>query len=51
MQILKFMADSPFLTFFLVLITYYCVDGVVTSICNAGRCRDCKKKHDADDEA
>ena len=46
MKVFEFMSGSPYLTFFLVLITYFCIDGVVRSVCNAGRCPDCKIKHE-----
>ena len=50
MTILEFMSESPWLTFFLFLIACFCIDGIVRSVCNAGRCPDCKEKHDKEME-
>jgi len=43
---LKFMSNSPFLTFFILLIFCITISEVVKYICNAGRCPDCKVKHE-----
>jgi hypothetical protein len=37
MGILEFMSDSPFLTFFILVITYACIESVVEKICNRNK--------------
>ena len=50
MTLLNFMSNSPVLTFFLSLMILVSICECVEHFTNSGRCPECKKKHDEEDE-